>query len=252
LGLPAVVFLVAAACGADTPPGSVTLEVYAASSLTEAFTELEALFESENPDTDVLLTFAGSQVLRVQIEQGAAADVFASANAEHLDSLVARGRVRDGRLFARNDLVVIVPLTNPAGIESFDDLPMAGTLVLGAPNVPVGAYAREAIRRGGERLGPRFESDVLARLASEEANVRLVRAKVELNEADAAIVYRTDATPSDRVLVVEVPLSDNVVADYPIGIVTDAPNPVGAERWVELVLSQRGREVLATHGFLLP
>jgi molybdate transport system substrate-binding protein len=210
------------------------------------------LFESENAGTDVLVTFAGSQVLRVQIEQGAAADVFASASPEHLDSLVASGRVREGRLFARNDLVVIVPLSNPAGIETFDDLPNAGTLVLGASNVPVGTYAREAIRRGGERLGPQFESDVLSRLASEEANVRLVRAKVELDEADAAIVYRTDATPSDQVRVVEIPASDNVLADYPIGIVADGPNPDGAERWVELVLSERGRGVLVAHGFLLP
>jgi molybdate transport system substrate-binding protein len=166
--------------------------------------------------------------------------------------LVAIGRVRDSRLFGRNDLVVIVPLSNPAGIETFDDLPLAGTLVLGAPTVPVGAYAREAIRRGGERLGPQFESDVLSRLASEEANVRLVRAKIELDEADAAIVYRTDATPSEQVRIVEIPASDNVLADYPIGIVTDAPNPHGAESWVELVLSDRGREILTAHGFLLP
>jgi molybdate transport system substrate-binding protein len=244
----------AVACGgAEAPqkqPG--TLEVYAASSLTEAFTELETLFESENIGTDVLLTFAGSQVLRVQIEQGAAADVYASANMEHLESLESAGFVRNGRVFARNDLVVIVPVSNPAGIESFDDLPKAGTLVLGASNVPVGTYAREAIRRGGERLGAEFESNVLARLASEEANVRLVRAKIELDEADAAIVYRTDAAPSDLVRVIEIPESDKVVADYPIGVVTHGPNPGAAERWVELVLSERGREVLAGHGFLLP
>jgi molybdate transport system substrate-binding protein len=240
------------ACGSESPAARPTLEVYAASSLTEAFTELEELFESENPEVDVLLTFAGSQILRVQIEQGAEADVFASANPEHLDSLVTSGRIREGRLFARNDLVVIVPLSNPAGIETFDDLPEARTLVLGTANVPVGAYAREAIRRGGERLGGRFEADVLSRLASEEANVRLVRAKIELDEADAAIVYRTDAVPSDRVQVVEIPKSDNVLADYPIGVLTDGPNPEAAERWLELVLSERGQEVLAAHGFLRP
>jgi molybdate transport system substrate-binding protein len=240
------------ACGSDTSEEPGTLEVYAASSLTEAFTDLEGLFESENPTTDVLLTFAGSQVLRVQIEEGAGADVFASANPEHLESLIALGRVRDGRLFARNDLVVIVPLSNPAGIETFDQLPLATSLVLGTENVPVGAYAREAIRRAGQRLGPQFESDVLSRLASEEANVRLVRAKVELDEADAAIVYRTDATPSELVRVVEIPETDNVLADYPIGIVTSGPNPRGAERWIELVLSERGREILAAHGFILP
>jgi molybdate transport system substrate-binding protein len=200
----------------------------------------------------VLLTFAGSQVLRVQIEEGAAADVFASANLEHLDALVAAGLARDPRVFVRNDLVVIVPLTNPARIESFDDLPMATSLVLGTPNVPVGEYARRAIRRGAERLGSEFETNVMARLASEEANARLVRAKVELNEADAAIVYRTDAAPSDQVHVVEIPKSDNILADYPIGIVTAASNPEGAEAWVELVLSERGRSVLAAHGFLLP
>ena len=239
------------ACGSDDPGERDTVEVYAASSLTEAFTELEALFESENA-TDVLLTFAGSQILRVQIEQGAAADVFASANLEHIDALVGGGLVQDSQVFARNDLVVIVPLSNPAGIETFDDLPQAQTLVLGAANVPVGGYAREAIRRASQRLGPEFETNVLARLASEEANVRLVRAKIELDEADAAIVYRTDAAPSDQVRIVEIPETDNVLADYPIGILTEAPNPDAAERWVELVLSEQGRGVLTSHGFLLP
>lgn len=238
----------AAACATDAPERE-SVRVFAASSLTEAFHEMAVAFETASPDTDVVLVFAGSQVLRLQIEQGAQADVFASAHHGHMESLTREGLVSRKQVLAENELVVIVPPDNPAGIESFGDLATVENLVIGTANVPVGAYAREAIRRAETGGFPGFEEAVMGRVVSEESNVRLVRAKVELGEADAAIVYRTDAV-AGRVRTVTVPPRVNVRARYLIGVVADARNPAAAERWVGFVSSPEGRRILARHGFL--
>lgn len=228
---------------------SRTLHVYAASSLAESFGAMEQAFEAAHPGTDVVLAFAGSQVLRLQIEQGAPADVFASADPAHMRALVELGRVRGGRIFAHNQLVLIVPPGNPARIESFRDLPRASRLVIGTENVPVGSYARRALRRAEAAGEGGFAASVLARVASEESNVRLVRAKVELGEADAAIVYRSDTVAAGGVRTIEIPPALNVSADYSIGIVEGSVNPDLAVAWLAFVLSRQGRELLARHGF---
>ena len=239
----------AAACASGTPERE-PLRVFAASSLTEAFQEMAAAFETASPDTDVVLVFAGSQALRLQIEQGAQADIFVSANHGHMESLTRGGLVSAERVLAENELVVIVPPDNPAGVESFGDLAKVERLVIGTANVPVGAYTREALRRAETDGGlPGFEAAVMGRVVSEEHNVRLVRAKVELGEADAAIVYRTDAVPG-RVRTVQVPPGVNVRARYLIGVVAGAGNPAAAERWVGFVSSPEGRRILSRHGFL--
>jgi molybdate transport system substrate-binding protein len=244
------ILAVLAACGDDAlDPGQ--LNVYAASSLTEAFTELEGIFEASNPDVDVAVTFAGSQVLRLQIEQGAQADIFASANPEHMQALVDSGLVEESTVFARNELVVIVPPDNPAGIEEFEDIAHAQRVVLGTANVPVGEYARTVLARGNAVYEEGFEAIVMSRVVSEESNVRLARAKVELGEADAAIVYRTDAGSSDRVSVIEIPRELNVIARYPIAIVRGTRVPDAAAAWVAFVGSAEGRAVLERHGFTL-
>ena len=242
--------LAVAACG-DGAIGPGALQVYAASSLTEAFGELEGMFETAHPGVDVAVTYAGSQILRLQIEQGAAADVFASANVEHMQALVDSGLVAESRVFAHNDLVVIVPPDNPAGIETLGDLAHAQRLVLGTANVPVGQYAREVLRRAGPTYEEGFEAIVMSRVVSQETNVRLARAKVELGEADAAIVYRTDAGSSDRVRVIPIPPAVNVIADYPIGVLTRTTARDAAEAWVALVTSAEGRAVLQRHGFIV-
>jgi molybdate transport system substrate-binding protein len=227
------------------------LNVYAASSLSEAFGEIERLYEQSNPGVDVSVTFAGSQVLRLQIEQGALADVFASANEAHMQALVDAGLARESRVFARNDLVIIVPPDNPADIESLEDLAHANRVVLGTANVPVGQYARQVLRLAAPTSGEGFEAMVLSRVASEESNARLARAKVELGEADAAIVYRTDAGASERVRVVEIPAELNVIAAYPMAVLERTRARAAAEAWVELVESPEGRSLLARHGFIV-
>ena len=237
-------------CGAQPRDDRVRLAVFAASSLTEAFTELEQTFERKHPGVDVQLSFAGSQVLRLQIEQGAPADVFASANATHVEALVDAGLAGPSRVFASNALVVVVPLDNPAAITSFAELDAAERVVLGAPDVPAGIYARAVLDRAQAVLGDDFAASVRAHVVSEETNVRLARAKVELGEADAAIIYASDAAGSERVRVIPIPPELQVEVRYPIAALARSDHPREAEQFIDHVLSARGRERLARHGFV--
>lgn len=238
------------AAGCQGKPAARVLQVYAATSLTEAFGELVRTFEAANPGHRVALTLAGSQVLRLQIEQGAAAQVLASANPRHMQALVAAGLVRHSRVLAHNELALIVPLDNPAGIKSLADLPRAKRLVIGTENVPVGSYARQMLGRAARGLGAEFQRAALASVVSQENNVRLVRAKVELGEADAALVYRTDAAASRRVRSVPIPSRYNVRVDYPMGLVVGRGDADLAQRWVAHVLSPQGQAQLARRGFV--
>ncbi len=246
--LPAATLLGAGAC-APAGPDRQPLRIFAASSLTDAFGEMAATFEALHPDIEVVPVFAGSQVLRTQIEQGAPADLFASADPEQMRALERAGRVRASQLLAENELVVIVPQSNPAGIEGFADLVRAERLVLGSPGVPVGNYARQILRRAEEEGRPGFARAVLDRVVSHESNVRQLRAKVEMGEADATFVYRTDALQTP-VRVVEVPYGARVRARYLIGVVEDAGNARAARQWMAFAMSSRGRALLARHGFL--
>lgn len=234
----ATVLLFGCAEGSEREP----LLVFAASSLTEAFEALEPAFEAAHPDTDVQLTFAGSQVLRLQIEQGAPASVFASADRAHVDALVAADALHDPQPFARGELALIVPADSP--IERFDQLAEAERIVVGSPSVPVGRYTRTLLERAESTHGRGFVEAIRAHIASEESNVRLVRAKIELGEADAAFVYRTDARDARTV---PIPPELNVAARYTIGVAPGAPSE--AEAFVAFVRSAEGRAILERHGF---
>jgi molybdate transport system substrate-binding protein len=219
------------------------LVVFAASSLREAFQQLGNSFEQQHPGAHVALNLAGSQDLRVQIENGAAADVFASADLRQLQAL-AKLAVAP-KIFARNVPVLVVPAGNPAGLRSFADLPKARRIVLGAAEVPIGAYTERIL----DAAGPEFRRRVEERIVSRELNVRQVLAKVALGEADAAIVYRTDAqAAAGKVQMLEIPGAP--VAEYPIAPLAGAPHPDLARRFVERVLSPPGQRVLESFGFL--
>lgn len=252
--LAGLLWLAGSACRSVEPDDEkderpVVLSVFAASSLTEAFEDLERGFERSHPTIDVQLAFAGSQVLRLQIEQGAAADVYASANEAHMRALHDARLVGASQTFASNELVVITPRQNPAGIESLADLPRASRIVVGTENVPVGAYTREVLTRAAEALGPEFSETVESNTVSRESNVRHVRAKVELGEADAAVVYRTDAIASDRLTVVPIAADFNVRARYPIAITSASQHPNEAAAFVGYVMSPDGQRALASRGF---
>lgn len=238
------------ACTEAERDASRVLHVFAASSLTEAFEALAARFERAHPHVEVRLVFAGSQVLRMQIEQGAAADVFASANPEHVRALAAQGLVASQSIFAHNALVLAVARDNPLKMEGLDDLPKARRIVIGTPQVPAGRYARGLLARTDAILGEGFADRVRAHIVSEESNVRLVRAKVELGEADAALVYRTDALSAPGILAIELPPALRVLAAYPMARLQSAPQPELADTFMRYTLSQEGQAVLRDHGFL--
>jgi len=225
------------------------LTVFAAASLREPFEELGLALEKSTPGLIVRFNFAGSQELRAQIEHGAQADVFASADRKHMAALEKLSLVAGPRIFARNQPVVVVPKGNPASVRAFADLPKARRLVIGAPEVPIGAYTLQIL----DKAGADFKARVLARVASKELNVRQVLAKVTLGEADAGIVYRTDARSArDKVETVDIPAEQNVVAEYPIAVLRAATQVKAAQAFVDLVLSAEGRKRLAAAGFTAP
>jgi molybdate transport system substrate-binding protein len=227
------------------------LVVFAAASLKEAFEALAPVFEKSHPGTKVQLAFAGSQELRTQIEQGARADVFAAADPAHLEALERAGLVTPPRLFARNEPVIVVPAGNPAGIRALPDLPRARRLVVGAPEVPIGKYTVRVLEAAGRKLGAAFRAQVEARVVSRELNVRQVLAKVVLGEADAGIVYRTDARAAkDKVEVVTIPPDLNVLCAYPVATLQATKQAALARSWVELLFSAEGQARLRAAGFL--
>jgi molybdate transport system substrate-binding protein len=242
-----LIFALALSARAEAPK---ELVVFAAASLREAFGELGQRFEQSHAGTKVLFNLAGSQELRIQIENGAPADVFASADQKHMQALVDGKAAAGPKVFARNEPVLVVPKGNPAGIGELKDLPRAKRIVIGVPEVPIGAYTLRILDAASKEYGSDFRGNVEARVVSRELNVRQVLAKVTLGEADAAIVYRTDAaTSKQNVEVIPIPADLNVLAEYPIAILTRAKQPALAGEFVALVLSPAGREVLAGFGF---
>ncbi len=243
------------ACPAAAP-APATLEVFAAASLTGAFTEIGRALEQQHPGLKVEMNFSGSQQLAAQIEQGAGADVFASADDRWMDHLRERGLLAGWPVpFVRNRLVVIVPKTNPARIQRLQDLGRGGVkVVIGTDAVPVGHYTRVALANLAR--DPAFDSDFAAlvrrNVVSEEENVKSVVGKVQLGEADAGVVYRSDVTPpvSRHVRVMEIPDGANVVASYPIAVLKATRRSDAAKAFVDLVLSEAGQRTLERWGFL--
>jgi molybdate transport system substrate-binding protein len=225
------------------------LQVFAAASLRESFEDLAKAFEATHPDVKVRLNLAGSQELRTQIENGARADVFASADQKHMAALARAKLIGAPRVFARNTPVVIVPRGNPSKVGAFDQLPRAKKIVIGVAEVPIGTYTLEIL----DRAGADFKQKVLANVVSREPNVRQVLAKVSLGEADAAIVYRTDAMAGkDKVEVIDIPARVNVVAEYPVAVLSKAPEAAAARAFVDLLLSADGQKRLGAAGFVAP
>lgn len=233
---------------------SGTLTVFAAASLTAAFQALGAAFEKDHPGVKVELNFAGSQQLATQIEQGAKADVFASADQKWMAYVQERGLLAEApRAFAHNRLVVIVPKTNPGKIEQLQDIAHSGVkLVLGAEAVPVGHYSREALSKlsGASGFGSDYADRVLHNVVSNEENVKGVVAKIQLGEADAGIVYRSDVTPNvaEKVSVLQIPDPYNVIATYPVGVLKGTARLAAAKAFADVLLSPAGQELLQAHG----
>jgi molybdate transport system substrate-binding protein len=242
---------------AEAPRVQGALTIFTAASLTDAFKDMAAEIEKANPGTKLTFNFAGSPTLRTQLAQGARADVFASADEPNMVGAEKDGSIiGEPQIFARNQLVVVVPVKNPGGIHTLQDLTKPKLkLVLTNKEVPVGNYARQALEKLSQdaAYGPEFAKRVLANLVSEETNVKQVASKVQLGEADAGIVYSTDVTPAlrDVVRVIQIPPEFNVIAKYPIAAVKDSNNEAGAQAFIAYVLSPAGQTILARHGFLV-
>ncbi|BFU45221.1 molybdate ABC transporter substrate-binding protein [Krasilnikovia sp. MM14-A1004] len=257
-GLTALALAGLVGCGGDDTKGGSTanagassagvtgpVTVFAAASLTESFTQLGKDFEAAHPGTTVKFNFAGSSALATQINQGAPADVFASASPATMTTVTDAGNgVGAPTTFVKNQLVIAVPKGNPKKITSLADLAKPDLKVaLCAPEVPCGAAAQKVLTT----------AHVIVKPVTLEQDVKAALSKVKLGEVDAALVYRTDVkAASSDVDGVEFPESASAINDYPIIVLKNAPNSAGAQAFVTAVLSEQGRAVLTAAGFQAP
>jgi molybdate transport system substrate-binding protein len=230
------------------------LTVFAASSLTESFTQIGAGFLKQTGIT-VRFQFAGSQILKTQLENGAQADLLATAEPSLNAQLEQRNILEKSQIFTRNRLIVITPKRGLARVKTLADLAAPNIkLIIAQANVPIGVYTRQVLQKleNSQRYGTDFAARVLKNVVSEESNVRQVSLKVRLGEADAGIVYVTDVTPEIRssLIQIAIPERQNVIAQYPIGVVRQSKNLVAAREFMQYVLSPAGQGILQTWGFL--
>ena len=284
LALITVLALVLAACGGASPaatslPAAATtnapdpsavpaptsapaatggeLTVFAAASLTDAFKTIGEQFGAANGGARLTFNFGGSDQLATQITQGAPADVFASANTKQMGVVITAGDIISGtqKTFARNRMVLVYPKDNPGKLAALNDLANPGLkIVLASKSVPVGGYALDFLAKASKlpEYTETYSPTVLANVVSYEDNVKAVLSKVALGEADAGIVYTTDAaTVKDGSIgMLEIPDTLNTIAAYPIATTKNAKNADLAQKFVDYVLGPEGQKVLAQYGFI--
>ena len=259
------------ACGATNAPAPTTpanptnvasslsgeINVFAAASLTGAFTEIGNEFQTSHPGTKINFNFAGSDQLATQMIQGAPADVFASANSQQMQVAVDAGVINDAarQPFARNRLIVIYPQDNPGQIHRLQDLAKPNLkLVLASSSVPVGNYALDFLAKASAlpEYVTSYSPTVLLNVVSYEANVKAVLSKISLGEADAGIVYTTDAASiSDGSIgTLTIPDELNTIATYPIASTQNSANPSLAQAFIDRVLATEGQQILLRYGFI--
>ena len=246
VALAALAVLIAAAqpvAAAPRPSGEIT--VFAASSLTESFDAIAKQFEKKYPDVTVKFNYDASSNLATQINQGAPADVFASADQDNLQKTIDAGTVTPPPVvFAKNRLEIAVEKGNPKKIKSLADLQKSGlVVVLCADQVPCGKYAAQSLAMAGVTINP----------SSKEENAKATLSKVSIGEADASIVYVTDVKASKGTTSgVKIADKQNVIATYPMGVVKESQNATAAKAWVQYVTSKDGQKTLRKFGFLPP
>jgi molybdate transport system substrate-binding protein len=231
------------------------LSVFAASSLTEFMEDAKKAFERSHPGVEVQVNLAGSSDLRLQIQQGAPADVFLSADAANMNPLVTTKAARKPAIFAHNTLAIVVAKRAQGSVTCPADLAKPGLrLAVAAPAVPVGRYTRTMLAKTEKsgKCGKDYAKSVLANVRSEEPNVRAVLTKVVLGEVDAGVVYTTDIVPGIQktVRAITIPAEFNVVASYPIATLTRSKNKKLAQEFQAFVLSPEGKQLLQKRGFL--
>lgn len=260
LALLALTLLWAGGCdGKPRPAAPAHLQVLAAASLADAFREVGAAFESSHPSVRVEFSFAGSNQLRTQLENGGPGDVFASADRKQMDAATA-SKAADAstvRVFAHNRLALIVPRENRAAIKELSDLARPGLKIVVADKaVPAGNYTRLMLEKAGESssLGPAFVTGFEANIVSREENVAAVVAKIALNEADAGIAYASDAAGGNwpRLTVIPLPPALEQRADYVAAVTARTTDAKLAGQFVEFLTSRDAAAILANRGFTAP
>jgi molybdate transport system substrate-binding protein len=233
------------------------LTVFAAASLSRAMTDIAKTYEAEHPDTKILLNFDGSQALRTQIEQGAHADLFLSANTKHMTTLQDEGLIVNDsvKVFTKNKLAVLVPKDNRANITGLSDLKTPGIrLVMGTKEVPFGDYTRQVLGKmaNDSAYGPEYRNAVMKNVVSEDPAVTTLVAKLRVGEADAGIAYASDVSEGDKALVTMLPIPDryNVIAVYPLGIVQESKVKDQAAAFAQFITSTEGNAILTRYGFV--
>lgn len=241
-----------------TETQSTKLTIFAAASLTEAFNETAQAFKANHSGVDIVFNYAGSNALVTQLKQGASADVFASADQKNMKTAQDAGLMNNSsiKVFALNKLAIIVPTANPANITSLNDLANDGVkLVVANSSVPVGNYALQMLSKASNNssYGAGFNTTVLKNVVSEETNVNDVVVKVALGQGDAGIVYVSDvpAVYKDKVTVIKIPDSVNVIAQYPIGVLNGSQNAQMAQSWINYVTSPAVQAILLKYGFTI-
>lgn len=242
-----------AACGSGSAGGE--LRVFAAASLTDPFLEIGEAFEARDPQASVRFNFAGSPTLRAQMAQGARTDLYAAADERNMRLAVEESLVEgEPQAFARSSLTIVTPADNPARVGEPADLAKPGLkVVLAGEQVPAGGYARQALAKMADdpAFGDGFDERVLANVVSSEPNVKAVVAKIQLGEADAAIVYVSDVTPelAGDVAVISIPGAYNVAVTYQVAVAAEARDREAAREFVEFLLSDEAQTILARWGF---
>lgn len=231
------------------------LTVFCAASLTGAFGEIGQMYKNET-NISVVFNFDGSQVLRTQIENGAYADIFVSANAKQMNLMKNEGFMNNSsiKVFTKTKPVIIVPNDNPAKIQNVSDLAKPGIkIVIGTKDVPIGDYTLQILAKlaNDSIYGPEFRKNVMANVVSNETNVNYITSKVALGEADAGFAYKSDITKdlSGKITKIEIPDKYNVIAAYPMGVLRQSKYTPLAQKFINLVESDKGMAVLEKYGF---
>jgi molybdate transport system substrate-binding protein len=256
-----VFMLLAAGCAEKQETGETNkkeITVFAAASLTGAFGGIKEAYEKDNPGVSIVYNFDGTQALRTHLEQGAYADVFASANTKHMDALKNGGLIRNDTVstFAKNRIVIIVPKDNRRNISNLSDLAEPKTrIVIGTKDVPCGAYALQILDKlaNDSRYGLDYRRKVMDNVLSQETAVTGIVAKVSSGEADAGFTYYSDVSEDakDKLTKIDIPDGYNVVAEYPIAVTEESGEPEEAIRFIGYVESDKGRAILEEYGFAL-
>jgi molybdate transport system substrate-binding protein len=234
----------------------VELTVFAAASLTDALQEAATAYETAVPGTTITLSFDSSAALRTQIEQGAPVDVFLSADTRSPQALGEAGLLDGAPVgFAGNELAIVVPSDDPAGIETPADLATDGVRIVAAgEEVPITAYTTQVIENLSDLPGypADFAAAYEANIVSREDNVRAALAKIELGEGDAAVVYLTDARSSDQVRIVEIPAEANVASRYAGAVLAGSEELAAGQAFLDWLVGPDGQAILAAYGFVPP